>query len=161
MSMYNMLFGFSSLAPILLEVLGIDRKIDNPPEIPKGTFNDWGYPIEGKIQPYIDECIKKEYWVSGRSRDIYLKDEKIILYTRNGGGNRKCYWYIFDILEKHPNYLCDYDDDFDCTYAYIEFSIPEDYKADLLKLINKEEIVNPSKKWELLFKKLDNIKGKE
>ena len=60
----------------------------------------------------------------GRYRDCYLdeKGEKIIVYTRNGGGNREYYEEVFDKLSSHTNYLCDYDDDFDCTYASIEFS---------------------------------------
>jgi hypothetical protein len=31
-------------------------------------------------------------------------------------------------LPTHPNYIRDYDDDFDCTYAYVLFSVPEKYK---------------------------------
>lgn len=65
----------------------------------------------------------------GRYRDCYLdiKGEKIIIYTRNGGGNREDYEDVFDVLSKHPNYICDYDDDFDCTYASIEFSVPDKF----------------------------------
>lgn len=64
---------------------------------------------------------------SGRFRDIYVNEDgtKIILFTRNGGGNREEYQPIIDKLAEHPNYLTDYDDDYDCTYAYIEFSVPE------------------------------------
>lgn len=65
----------------------------------------------------------------GRYRDCYLdeKGEKIIVYTRNGGGNREYYEEVFDKLSSHTNYLCDYDDDFDCTYASIEFSVPDKF----------------------------------
>lgn len=65
----------------------------------------------------------------GRYRDCYLDimGEKIIIYTRNGGGNREDYEDVFDVLSKHPNYICDYDDDFDCTYASIEFSVPDKF----------------------------------
>ena len=66
----------------------------------------------------------------GRFRDCYLSSDgsKIIVYTRNGGGNREKYQGVFDELSKHENYICDYDDDFDCTYASIEFSVPQKYK---------------------------------
>lgn len=68
----------------------------------------------------------------GRFRDIYLKKDeeklKIIVFTRNGGGNREQYQSVFDKLSKHPNYLKDYDDDNDSTYANIEFSIPNEYQ---------------------------------
>lgn len=79
----------------------------------------------------------------GRYRDCYFsKDgERIIIFTRNGGGNRRNYQSVIDILKKHPNYITDYDDDFDETYASIEFSIPEEHKeraAELFKVANTE-----------------------
>lgn len=72
----------------------------------------------------------KEY---GRLRDVYLKKENeklvIVVFTRNGGGNRNSFEEVFANLRQHSNYLCDYDDKFDSTYAYIEFSIPEKFLA--------------------------------
>lgn len=67
-------------------------------------------------------------WDTGRFRDIYLNKDatRIILYTRNGGGNREDYADVIANLHNHPNFLSDYDDDFDCTYAYFEFSVPEE-----------------------------------
>lgn len=67
-------------------------------------------------------------WPTGRFRDIYLNEDgtKIILYTRNGGGNREAYQHVFDNLADHPNYVRNWDDDFDCTYAYVEFTIPKE-----------------------------------
>ncbi len=115
MSLYNMLFGTNEIAPALLFILDID-------------------------QP-------DEKWSSGRFRDIYLNEDgtRIILYTRNGGGNRDHWDFTYAKykegedcpcpgcivsykLPKHPNYMKDYDDDFDCTYAYIEFEVPEQFK---------------------------------
>ena len=65
-----------------------------------------------------------------RYRNIYLNaaGDKIIVYTRCGGDNRKEYNRVFEMMKKHPNYICDYDDTFDNTYAYIEFSVPDKYK---------------------------------
>lgn len=113
MSLYQMLHGTNPYADVFLLALEIDQ--------PKGK------------------------WSSGRFRDVYLNKEgtEITLYTRNGGGNREHYndesdegedcmctgCIIQYHLPKHPNYLRDWDDDFDSTYAYIAFSIPEDYKA--------------------------------
>lgn len=73
----------------------------------------------------------------GRFRDCYLsKDgERIIVYTRNGGGNREAYQDVFDKLSEHPNYIKDYDDDFDSTYASIEFSVPDKYKDRCKQLL--------------------------
>lgn len=106
MSLYNILHGMNFLTPVLLAILDIDQK-------------------EGK-------------WDSGRFRDIYLNEDgtEIILFTRNGGGNRESYFP--DEITKHPNYLKDFDDDFDCTYAYIVFSVPDHYK-DLLKKLSTGE----------------------
>ena len=78
----------------------------------------------------------------GRFRDVYIEKENdkyvIVVYTRNGEGNRECWGEDKDdcdcpgcIIERklpqHPNYIRDYDDDFDCTYASIVFSVPTKY----------------------------------
>jgi len=126
MSLYNLLFGVNETAPLLLFILDID-------------------------QP-------DEKWHSGRFRDIYLNKDgtKIILYTRNGGGNRDHWSFpysehkegedcpcpgciITHKLPKHPNYTRDYDDDFDSTYACIEFDVPEKFKEIAEGLATGEE----------------------
>jgi len=119
MSLYNMLCGHNPLSGVLLDSLGIDQG---------------------------------DKWSSGRFRDIHLNEDgtKILLYTRNGGGNRKHFDEYADDKEgmdcschaccithqlpKHPNYIKDYDDDFDCTYATVEFSVPEEW-AESFKTI--------------------------
>lgn len=65
----------------------------------------------------------------GRYRDIYLNADgtKMIVYTRLGGMNRKEYRQVITNMRRHPNYIRDYDDNFDNTYAYFEFSVPEEY----------------------------------
>jgi len=131
MSLYNILHGVNPLSKLLKAILGIDIKELPWPKDKNG--NDWD-PGEDDENPaglsFIQECIDKKCWTSGRFRDIYLNEDgtKIILFTRNGGGNREAYWYMFDIIKKHPNYIFDYDDSFDSTYTYIEFSIPEKFK---------------------------------
>ena len=64
-----------------------------------------------------------------RFRDVHLMDNgtKIRVLTRTGGGNREPYKDNWQKIRSHPNYLKDYSDDFDSTYAYIIFSIPEKY----------------------------------
>lgn len=120
MSLYNTLFGKNSLSNILLQSLGLTE----------------------------EDC--------GRFRDAYLDDGKIVIYTRNGGGNRGHWYYAYEQYEagdncpcpgciityslpNHPNYIQDYDDDFDNTYAYVEFSIPDKYKEFFLEL-EKEQL---------------------
>jgi hypothetical protein len=98
-SLYNQLHGRDQFAPLFLQWLNIDQ-------------------ANGEYE-------------SGRFRDIHLSGDgsRLILYTRNGGGNRPSYQHVFDGLSKHPNYIKDYDDDFDNTYAYIEFSVPDEMKT--------------------------------
>jgi hypothetical protein len=76
----------------------------------------------------------------GRFRDCHLSrgedgKTRIVVFTRNGGGNREDYQGVTDELQAHPNYLRDYDDDFDCTYASYEFSVPEKYAAEIEELM--------------------------
>ena len=120
MSLYNLLHGVNKQAPILLAFLGL-----TPAKV-------------------------------GRFRDAYLNEDgtKIIVYTRNGGGNREHYFLseceegegcnctgciMTYQLPKHPNYICDYDDDFDSTYAYVEFTVPEKYKEIAKLLVTGEK----------------------
>lgn len=122
MGLYTLLHGRNPLSAIFLKVLDIDQP-------------------EGK-------------WHSGRFRDIYVNEDgtQIILYTRNGGGNRG-HWNdekaegpdcdcpgctISYHLPQHPNYLSDKDDDFDSTYAYVNFSVPSEY-AELVKSLSTGE----------------------
>lgn len=112
MSMYNLLHGENPASGLLLKMLGIDQ--------PGGK------------------------WSSGRFRDIHLNADgtEIVLFTRNGGGNREHYddtepgigcgctgCTIEYHLPRHPNYIRDWDDEFDCTYASIAFSVPDEWKA--------------------------------
>lgn len=66
-----------------------------------------------------------------RFRDCFIsEDEKhIIIYTRVGGGNRNC-GYGEEDLYKDPNFVKTWDDDYDSTYGYYEFSVPEKWKKD-------------------------------
>lgn len=94
----------------------------------------------------------------GRYRDCYLdeKGEKIIVYTRNGGGNREYYEEVFDKLSSHTNYLCDYDDDFDCTYASIEFSVPDKFIELTKEFVKKSaDTTTGSEKFKKLLDVLD------
>ena len=94
----------------------------------------------------------------GRYRDIYVsKDgEKIILFTRLGGGNRESHETNIKYLTSHKNYLKDYDDPVDDTYAYFEFSIPEG-RENLCKYLSGKEVELVGEKFkkeaELLDKK--------
>ena len=127
MSLYNTLFDKNPLTPLLLKILDIDQ--------PDGKYE------------------------SGRFRDIYLNAEgtKIILLTRNGGGNREDYFP--KNISGHPNYLMDYDDNFDSTYCYIEFSVPEKFQEALEKLAPGKEPEKLRDKFERTIKDLEQNKA--
>jgi len=83
---------------------------------------------------------------TGRYRDCFVANGEIAIYTRNGGGNREEYQGVIDELAKHPCYLRDEDDDFDCTYATIYFKFPEEF-AEELKKLDAGEKFDPSQRW--------------
>jgi len=73
----------------------------------------------------------------GRFRDCFLYDDEhpeydnhISVYTRMGGGNRDSYEELIEELQSHENYVADYDDSFDSTYATFVFSVPVKYRED-------------------------------
>lgn len=98
----------------------------------------------------------------GRFRDVFVEQDRIAVYTRNGGGNRehRCNTYsesregkacpcpgciISYRLPGHPLYIEDRDDEFDRTYATIYFRFPEEHKDLLLKLVTGK--FEPDKRW--------------
>lgn len=95
----------------------------------------------------------------GRYRDCYVEKSpggqyRIVVHTRNGGGNRDDYQDVFDELSRHPLYRGDEDDDFDCTYADIYFSLPDEYGDELRALADRQEFVKPSEKWAALLEQM-------
>lgn len=94
----------------------------------------------------------------GRFRDCYMSEngKEIVVYTRNGGGNRDEYQPVIDELAKHPNYLRDEDDDYDCTYASIFFSVPEEFKTTCVRIADKTDTTPPNKRWEKFIEDLSS-----
>lgn len=104
-----------------------------------------------------------------RFRDCFIEEGQIVVLTRVGGNNRNS-GFDEDQLYSHPNFVRTYDDDFDNTYGYYVFSVPDEWKDDFNKLMNGEK---PSERYieqmckvfpklEDKFKKLwDNEKGDE
>ncbi len=108
----------------------------------------------------------------GRFRDCYVADGKIAIYTRNGGGNRKCWdedgseecdctgCFMTYRVHKLPYYSHDEDDDFDSTYATIYFDFPDAY-ADALRALDSGEKWNPDQRWHDLITSLKSRSGGE
>jgi hypothetical protein len=140
MSFYNMVHGYTSMAPILLKILNL-----TPDNIPR--FRD-SYLQEGKIVVYTR--------TGGGNRDYYENEEECRRnypeYFKEGSDdNPSAPWN--DDLRAHPNYESDYDDDYDSTYASFYFTIPEEYKEFLAEA--PEETL-PKEKWEAVYEKLRN-----
>jgi hypothetical protein len=173
MSLYNALFGANPNSDVLMRILVEAQPKFNP----------------------------------GRFRDIYLNADgsRILLHTRNGGGNREhyedlthdqwtdkmrryCEWddktqqwksllpncpYDFDgahdpvihegaecdctgcimtyHIPTHPNYVTDYDDDFDYTYATIEFTVPAGFEDEVKAMATGVEPTSVSEKFQHLI----------
>lgn len=86
----------------------------------------------------------------GRYRDAHLNSDgtKILIYTRCGGGNRQDYLWVFDKMEKHKEYIRNWDDEFDETYCYFEFSVPKKYLKETKKLATGKEPLTVHEKFE-------------
>lgn len=92
----------------------------------------------------------------GRYRDCYPNEDgtRILVYTRNGGGNREQYQAVIDELAKHPCYLSDCDDDFDCTYATIAFKVPEGCEEAVKYIADESDTRTGSEKFSKLISDL-------
>ena len=111
-------------------------------------------PDSGKLL----EILGKTQSDFGRFRNVFMEDGYIVVHTRNGGGNREDYEYVFEEMSDHPWYSHDADDDFDCTYANIYFKIPEGAEQTLMALRGLDAGDNPSKQWNELFAALGELK---
>lgn len=99
--------------------------------------------------------VNKDFFARFRDVDL-IKDGTIIrVFTRLGGGNREYYEDEWDEIRCHSLYIKDYDDDYDETYAYIEFNIPEEYKETAKKMF-KGEPLSFQEKFE---KQLEDLKN--
>lgn len=130
MNLYNVLFEINRAATCLLKMAGLDYR-----KIP-------------------------------RFRDCYVEKGNIVVFTRSGGGNRECFaesddhseccHTLNDELTYKQNYITDYDDDFDSTYAYFLFRPLDEYK-ELAAALESNDEPRGVAKFEALIKKLEHI----
>lgn len=120
MSLYNMVNGANPATFFILPMLG--KHADDYPrfrdcfvEEREFTFED-GLPT---MRPKADG----------------LKEPVICVFTRVGGGNREEYADDIEELQQSDEYITDYDDDFDSTYATFVFRVPEQWKEDYRKIV--------------------------
>lgn len=87
-----------------------------------------------------------------RYRDVFLCDDgnNVIVYTRIGGPNRNNYKQQIKNIKQHKQFITDYDDKHDNTYAYFKFKVLPEY-IDTTKIMFDEE---PLTVWELFERHL-------
>ncbi len=96
----------------------------------------------------------------GRYRDIYISriDGKsfINIFTRNGGPNREHQQQALDVLQGHPQFLTDWDDGFDPTYAVFTFMVEEKNESVVKALYEKDPEANeqPMEKFRRVLSKM-------
>lgn len=119
MSFYNLINGVNPATFFILPMLG-----KHPEEYPR--FRDC---FVGELKNAEE---KDQFGIPKKK----VSEEKVIsIYTRVGGCNRDNYKSQIEELQNMSNYLRDYDDDFDSTFATFVFSIPEKWKSDFYKII--------------------------
>jgi hypothetical protein len=115
------------------------------------------------LAPVLLNALNLSRETVGRYRDCYLaKGEdlgmRIIVFTRNGGGNREDYEEVTRYLQAHPLYVRDWDEEYDCTYASYEFRVPESL-AKALEKFDEEELMPqyaPMEKFKAVIEKLNS-----
>jgi len=65
-----------------------------------------------------------------RFRDCFVEGDNILVLTRTGGGNREEYIEENQLIREIEGFVDDYDADFDNTYAFWVFRVPERWKRD-------------------------------
>ena len=84
------------------------------------------------VAPMLTEEQPEMYFP--RFRDCYVEDGNIVIYTRVGGGNRDC-GFGEDKLYELPTFVETHDDDFDSTYGYYVFGVPDEWRADFERVM--------------------------
>lgn len=97
-----------------------------------------------------------------RYRDVFLDDKglTILVYTRIGGANREYYKDAIETLKQHKQYVCNYDDHHDETYAYFKFNVLPEY-VDTAKKVFKEDPVSVWDKFQNHIKKAKDPNSEE
>ena len=123
MSMYNMLFGMNPATFFFLPMLG-----KHPDEYPRFRDCFIAKPSRGEEGPLGIASMEQ----------TMLDEPRIYVYTRVGGGNRKDYADQITTLRAVPEYVTDWDDDFDSTFATFEFRVPDRWVADYRVLVSDD-----------------------
>lgn len=113
-------------------------------------------PDAGRVISLID--IDPEWLIEeARLRDVYLSKDrtKVVIFTRIGGGNREAYKNAIKRLRNHKNYIKDYDDDFDDTYASFEYQIPSNKLVEVVAFLSSSDTTTGGEKLKQSLEKLE------
>lgn len=124
MSLYNLVNGVNQATFYILPMLG-----KHPDEYPR--FRDC---FIGKMTNHK----QKTDLVGIPIKQHDIKEKQISVYTRVGGGNRESYPEEIAALRANPNYIEDYDDDFDNTFATFLFKVPKKWEKDFDFIIKNQ-----------------------
>lgn len=103
--------------------------------------------------------LKEEFFARFRDVDLINNGETVRVFTRTGGGNREDYEDNWQEIRKNSNYITDYDDDFDDTYAYIEFKVPAE-KIESAKALFAGEPESFEEKFNKSMEEMSNFDSK-
>lgn len=123
MSLYNVINGVNPATFFILPMLGEKH----PDKYPR--FRDC---FVGELS---NSDGNDQFGIPFKKRD---SSKTISVYTRVGGGNRDDYENEINELRSHPNYIRDYDDDFDSTFATFLFSVPKEFETDYDLILSGE-----------------------
>jgi hypothetical protein len=147
-SMYNMLFGVSGAAPFLLAALGLKREdvyrfrdcyLSGDGEIALYTRGGGGNrECHGCLDHYEPKDAPAGTDVAWTTLDgtVYKATVAVDDYSERHVSD--CTVIVQAKLRKHPCYLRDDDDDFDCTYSTFYFSVPDSIDRDAMASIMPE-----------------------
>jgi hypothetical protein len=100
-----------------------------------------------------------------RFRDAWIEPDgpKLVVYTRTGGGNREEYETENAAMGEVAWFLGDHDDDFDSTYAYFEYAVPEDFAETVRVMleIGAGKVEKPAEAWARCYAELASGKLSE
>jgi len=99
------------------------------------------------------DVLKIAYDTVPRFRNTYRQGDTITIMTRTGGNNRGDYKEQNAALQAHPQYVKDFDDTFDSTFAHFVFKIPDEM---LPLLITMPDDRNPMDVFQEALKELKN-----
>ena len=93
-----------------------------------------------------------------RFRDVYIKDDKIVVYARIGGNNRTAYSKEIAALRKNWYYKDDQDSKSDNTYANFYFMFPAQYEVLLRTIQGDNTALTPEQKMQDFVDKMQTDK---